>query len=106
MVNQRCLAGLAGSKKEMGLLIKERGQIQNPLDISGIFALNSYCRFHRHISCQMTINLSIKNGAAPAFHPQKCASSRKIKPNSKQSLQDFRYLSRLNPNIATQSLFS
>ena len=60
ILNQKCLAGLAGSKKEMRLLIKERGQIQNPLNISDISALNSCCRFHRHISCQMTINLSIK----------------------------------------------
>lgn len=66
VLDQKRLTGLAGPKKEMRLLIKERRQIQGPLNISGIFTLIKCCRFHRHISCHMTIILSTqKNDGAP-----------------------------------------
>jgi len=43
LVDQRCLAGLAWSKKKMRLFIKERRQIQNPVNIRGISIISIYC---------------------------------------------------------------
>jgi len=75
MVDQGCLAGLTGSKKEMRLLNKERRQIQNPLNIRGISVFSSYWRFHRHIGYQMTIDMSIIKLCCP-IHSEKFAIER------------------------------